>query len=52
MVLTLELSGMFDLKPMRTFPLGPQTWLVNPVIDQRAPGYCIPKDIQKQIDAE
>ena len=34
--LTLELSGMFDLKPMRTFPLGPQTWLVNPVIDQRA----------------
>jgi hypothetical protein len=46
MVITLKLSGMFDLKAKRNFALVPQTWLVNPVIDQRTNGYCIFSDIQ------
>jgi hypothetical protein len=43
---------MFDLKPMRNFPLVPQTWLVNPVIDQRAKRCLHHDDIQQQKNAE
>jgi len=52
MVISLNLSGMFDLKAIRNFALVPQTWLVNPVIDQRTNGYCIFNDIQMETDAE
>jgi hypothetical protein len=41
MIINLKLSGHFDLKAIRNFALVPQTWLVNPVIDQRTNGYCI-----------
>jgi len=46
MVITLKLSGMFDLKAIRNFSLVPQTWLMNHAIDQRMNGYCIFSDIQ------
>jgi hypothetical protein len=51
MVINL-ITGLFDLKPVRPFPLVPQTWLVNPVIYHRAHGYCISTDIQQNTDAE
>jgi len=52
MAIKLTQQGVFDLIPIRNIALVPQTWLVNPVIDQRAYSHCISNDIQKEAESE